>query len=104
MDEMEMELKTMEGKYEGLKEKYGNLSKLYMDLLKQKGGAGHESNELIGGEAAEEPFLQDWRPQGVGLGEEQRDGMVMLSQEFDASELLFGSGMATVGMKGVEGV
>lgn len=34
MEEMEVELRTLTGKYEGLREKYENLSALYMDLLK----------------------------------------------------------------------
>ena len=34
MEEMEVELQTLTGKYEGLREKYENLNALYMDLLK----------------------------------------------------------------------
>lgn len=34
IDEMEIELRTMVSKYEGLQEKYENLGKLYMNLLK----------------------------------------------------------------------
>ena len=98
MEEVEVELRTLTGKYEGLREKYENLSALYMDLLKQKSGSdGHA----------------EWRPEDVSLGGERGVGMEgglereleggdeMLGQEFDVSELFFGAGNAGMEPLGV---
>jgi hypothetical protein len=102
MEEIEIELSTMKGRYERLAEKYGNLSKLYMDLLKQRGGVGEEG-DLTGGKAMEETFLRDWRMDDVRL-EGQQDRTQMSGQELDVNELLFGSGMGTMGVSWMEEV
>ena len=94
----------MVGKYEGLKEKYDGLSKLYIDILKQRGDSRHTSNDLAEGEDVEGPLLQDWRPQNLGLGEKQRDEMEVTGQRFAVSVLLWvgdGAGRRECGGGGV---
>lgn len=92
IEEMEVELRTMTGKYDGLRERYENLSKLYMDLLKQRGTSAGEGAAV----------LPNWTPEsggsldpGVDNGEAMDVGKI---GEFGVSELLFGAEMETVGV------
>ena len=102
MEEMEVELRATRGRYSGLSEKYDALSRLYMDLLKQKGGRGVEGEAVARAETFEEPILGEWRGEDVELGGGGgvRDGMGMMSYELDVGELLFGGPIATVARNG----
>lgn len=95
MEEMQLALRNMASKYEGLQRKYDNLSKLYMDLLKLNGAAPISTVEELG---------LEWRlEEGVG-GFRMREGTrdkEMLGQEVDVYEFLFGSGRMGIRGEGV---